>query len=151
MFVSMFTHLLPFSFFSSHFVVHRCSIFLAVWHCHFVATYWSICRHHIAAIGISARTYWDTFPYHCMSLDKMCTIKYAYHVFSPSFLPVIMMPQCQPSLIKCLVMFDDRMNSHCSHSTYENTKILVWRNGWIIVLSILLVLRCRRPYSHVPT
>jgi hypothetical protein len=39
--------------------------FLAVWHSHVVATYYTICTHHLSATWISGGTNKDTFLCHC--------------------------------------------------------------------------------------
>ena len=151
MFICMFSHLLPFSLFFFTFCHPSLFIFLVVWHCHFVATYWSVCTHHVAAIGISGRTHLDTFLCHCMSSCMVTMMKYEYYIIVSVFLPVTTMPEYQLSLLKCLVLFEDRTDSYASLRTCENTIIWVRRTGRIVVLSTPLVMRCWLPYRHEPT
>ena len=65
LFVCMFTYHLTFSFFSFSFYRPSWYFFLAAWHVPFVATYWTICTHHLSTVGISGRTNLPTFLCHC--------------------------------------------------------------------------------------
>ena len=76
------------------------------------------------------------------SYVRYACMKYDYYVVVSSFLPVIMMPQCQASPSKWLLLLDDHMNWYDSLSTWEITNICVWRIGCIVVPPMLLVMSC---------
>jgi len=116
--------------------------FLAVWHSRFVATYWTICILHLAAIEAPGGTNWETFLCHCMSWYAVFMMNCECYVLISSFLSVTMIPRYVPSPVECVVPLDDRMNGYDSLRNWEILKISVRSGGWLIVLSMLIVMGC---------
>ena len=74
-----------------------------------------------------------------------------YGVDMSMFLSEEMMPPCQLRPTKCLLPLDALWNSYRCLSTWEFTKLYLWRIDWIVMLPMLLVMSCWWPYGHLPT